>query len=253
MYGAAAVGALRAGGLDGAVLDRLPEEVRAAWSGAVAGGLALLAAALVALIGSMVVHLDALRELLSALDPGLLGGLVLLVGCLLVLPNAVLFAVAVLLGPGVSIGTGTSVTLSEVTVGPLPAVPWFAAVPASGSQPPALSALAAIPLLCGVAAGAWAVRRYPVFGYDGAALRGAGAGVGAGLLVAGLVAVSGGPIGPGRMADVGPDALACLAVAVTALGIGGLVGGLAVRTLVGRGAPDNAESDAMTVADGGSR
>jgi Family of unknown function (DUF6350) len=121
-----------------------------------------------------------------------------------------------------------------VSAGPMPAIPWFAAVPDPGTQPAALSALAAIPLLCGVAAGVMAVRRFPVYGYDRAALRGALAGVAGGLLVAGLVAMSGGGIGPGRMADVGPDLVGCLVVAVTALGIGGLLGGVATRVLAGR-------------------
>lgn len=248
-FGSAAVGALRAVDPDAALAERIPEELRAMWSGAVAGGLGLLGAALVAVLVSLVIHRDALGELLSALAPGPVGGLVLVVLCLLVLPNAVLFGVAVLLGPGVAIGAGTSVTLSNVTVGPMPAVPWFAAVPSPGSQPAALSVLAAIPLLCGVVAGARAVRRYPVFGYDRAALRGVLAGAGGGLLIAGLVAASGGAIGPGRMAEVGPDAWACLAVAVAGFGVGGLVGGVAVRATTGR----SAERDVLTGSPGGSR
>jgi Family of unknown function (DUF6350) len=232
-FGAAVVGALRVADRDDLLGERVPEELRALWSGLVAGGIALLAAALVAALVSLAVHLGALREMLAALDPGVVGGLLLLLVCVLVLPNAVLFGVAVLLGPGVSIGAGTSVTLSEVSVGPMPAVPWFAAVPSSGSQPAALSALAAVPLLCGMVAGVRAVRRYPVLGYDRAALRGVLSGVGCGLVLAALVALSGGAIGPGRMTEVGPDVWPCAAVAVAALGVGGLVGGLGVH-VVGR-------------------
>ena len=234
-FGSAAIGA--AGQLDDldALLDRVPDEARATWTGALSGTLTLLACGAIALVASLLVHLSALHELLSSLDPGLVGGLLLVLVCLAVLPNVVLFAVAVLLGPGLSIGTGTSVTLSEVSVGPMPALPWFAGVPDPGTQPAVLSALAAIPLLCGVVAGTMAVRRYPVFGYDRAALRGALAGVAGGLLVSGLLAISGGAIGPGRMTDVRPDVLGCLVVAVMALGIGGLLGGVAARLLAGRG------------------
>ena len=232
--GAAAIGA--ASQLDDldTLLGSVPDDVRASWLGAVSGALSLLGCATLALVASLLIHLGALRELLVGLDPGLVGGLLLVLVSVAVLPNVVLFAVAVLLGPGLSIGTGTSVTLSEVSVGPMPAVPWLAAVPDPGTQPAALSALAAIPLVCGVIAGMMAVRHYPVYGYDRAALRGALAGVCSGLLVAGLVAISGGAIGPGRMAGVGPDVLGCLAVSVAALGIGGLLGGIAARVLAGR-------------------
>jgi hypothetical protein len=236
-FAAAGLGAVRqADDLD-RVVERIPDELRATWIGAIGGTLTLIGCAALALVASLIVHAGTLRDLLAALDPGLVGGLVLVVVCIAVLPNVILLTVSVLLGPGAAIGTGTSVTLSEVTVGPMPAVPWLAAVPGSGTQPAALSALAALPLICGVVAGALAVRRYPVFGYDRAALRGLLAGVAGGLLVAGLVSISGGAIGPGRMADVGPDALACLAVAVLALSLGGLVGGLGVRALQSRREP----------------
>jgi Family of unknown function (DUF6350) len=234
---AAGLGAIRQVDDWDSIVARIPDELRATGLGAVAGTLALLVCATLVVLASLLVHVGELRDLLVALEPGLVGGLVLAVVCLAILPNVALLSVAVLLGPGIAIGTGTSVTLSEVTVGPLPAVPWFAAVPSSGSQPAALSVLAALPLVCGVVAGAMAVRRYPVFGYDRAALRGVLSGIAGGLLVAGLVAVSGGSIGPGRMADVGPDRWACLAVAVMALGIGGLVGGVGVRLLLGRRKP----------------
>jgi hypothetical protein len=234
---AAGLGAVRqADDLD-RVVERIPDEMRAAWIGAVCGTLTLIGCAALALVASLIVHAGTLRDMVASLDPGLLGGLILVVVCVAVVPNVILLTVSVLLGPGTAIGSGTSVTLSEVTVGPMPAVPWLAAVPGSGTQPAALSALAALPLVCGVVAGVMAVRRYPVFGYDRAALRGLLAGVVGGLLVAGLVSISGGAIGPGRMADVGPESLACLAVAVLALGVGGLVGGVGARALQSRREP----------------
>jgi hypothetical protein len=47
-----------------------------------------------------------------------------------------------------------------------------------------------------------------------------------GALLAGAVALAGGAVGPGRMADVGAVPLDVLAAAVVALGGGGLVGGV---------------------------
>jgi hypothetical protein len=234
---AAGLGAVRqADDLD-RVVEQIPDEVRAAWVGGVGATVTLIGCAAVTFVASLIVHAGTLHDMLAALDPGLLGGLVLVVVCVAVLPNVILLTVSVLLGPGAAIGTGTSVTLSEVSVGPMPAVPWLAAVPGSGTQPAALSALAALPLVCGVVSGVMAVRRYPVFGYDRAALRGLLAGVVGGLLIAGLVSISGGAIGPGRMADVGPESLACFAVAVLALGLGGLVGGVGARMLQSRREP----------------
>ena len=50
----------------------------------------------------------------------------------------------------------------------------------------------------------------------------------AGILLGVLAAVAGGAAGPGRMRDVGPDAMDVLVPAVTAFGLGGVVGGLAI-------------------------
>jgi hypothetical protein len=50
------------------------------------------------------------------------------------------------------------------------------------------------------------------------------AGLGFGL----LASLAGGRVGPGRMADVGPEVFPVLLHAVTAFGIGGLLGGLAI-------------------------
>jgi hypothetical protein len=52
-----------------------------------------------------------------------------------------------------------------------------------------------------------------------------------GLLVGAAIALAGGSAGPGRMAEIGAPALVCLAVAAGALGLGGLLGGGAVRLL----------------------
>ena len=48
----------------------------------------------------------------------------------------------------------------------------------------------------------------------------------AGVLFGVLAALAGGAVGPGRMTDVGPLAFDVLVHAITAFGIGGLVGGL---------------------------
>jgi hypothetical protein len=53
----------------------------------------------------------------------------------------------------------------------------------------------------------------------------------------GLIAsLSGGAVGPGRMRTVGPDSFEVLVHAITAFGIGGLVGGLLMTAWLRRAA-----------------
>jgi hypothetical protein len=146
----------------------------------------------------------------------------------LLLPNAVLFSGAYLLGPGFTVGTGTLVTTTGVALGPLPMFPLLAALPDDGPAPgwtPYLMALP--PLVAGVAAAA-TQRRHPTTRWEEGALRGCAGGVLAGLATGLLMTVAGGAAGPGRMADVAPLAPAVTVHAITAFGIGGLVGGLAM-------------------------
>lgn len=225
----ATLGALQASGARRVLRERLPPDALPVLSGAGAGLAALVGCGAIALTLSLVVHVEALQHLLQSLDLGVVGGLLLVLVCLLVLPNVVLFAVAVLLGPGFALGSGTQVTATSVELGAVPAVPWFAALPSPGGQPLWVTALAVLPPLCGAVAGAAAERARPVGGYRMSCARGGLSGALAGCVVGVLLAVSGGSIGPGRMADVGPQALACLAVAVLALAAGGVLGGLGTR------------------------
>ena len=65
-------------------------------------------------------------------------------------------------------------------------------------------------------------------------LRGLGSGALGGVVVTVLVAISGGAVGPGRMADIGADPLPTLVAATVAMGIGGLVGGVVTTWWVRR-------------------
>jgi hypothetical protein len=62
--------------------------------------------------------------------------------------------------------------------------------------------------------------------YDSAALRGFGCGFGAALLSTAAIAVAGGPMGTGRMADIGAPVGQVLVSAVAAMSLGGLVAGV---------------------------
>ncbi len=162
---------------------------------------------------------------------------------LTVVPNAVAWSGAYLLGPGFTVGAGTLVTPNAVALGPLPMFPMLAALPDDGSTPGWTPWLVALPLVVGIVGSAWAQRRYPTTRWEEGALRGCAGGVLAGLAFGVLAAVAGGAVGPGRMRDVGPLAFDALVHAITAFGIGGLLGGL-VMTLWARRTAARAELDA---------
>ena len=145
---------------------------------------------------------------------------------LLLVPNAVVFSAAYLLGPGFAVGTGTLVSPTVVAVGAVPMFPLLAALPDNGPTPAWTPALMALPVLAAVVGVARSQRRTPTTAWDQGALRGVVAGVLAAFAVAVLAAVAGGAVGPGRMADVGPSAGQVLVHAIPALGGGGLLGGL---------------------------
>jgi len=229
---AATLGAGRGSGADRAILERLPEEVRAAMYGAAGGVAAFVGLAAATLSVSLVLHGETLQRMLGSLNVSPLGGLLLVLGCILVLPNAVLLTISVILGPGFVLGTGTSVTATAATVGAIPAVPWFAAVPATGSHPAGLVAVMAIPGLCGGVAGMLATRHRSVASYLEACRRGGLAGALAAVVLVVLLAATAASIGPGRMADVGPDLLACLIVAVPAMAGGGVLAAVGFRLAV---------------------
>jgi hypothetical protein len=144
------------------------------------------------------------------------------------LPNATIFSAAYLLGPGFAVGTGTVVSPALVSLGPVPMFPLLAALPDDGPTPIWTAYLVALPPLVAAVAAARAQRRLPTLRWLEGAVRGCAGGVLAGVLLAVLAAVSGGAVGPGRMREVGPPVADVLVHAVTAFGVGGLLGGLAM-------------------------
>jgi hypothetical protein len=189
---------------------------------------AWLAVALVALLVALVLDFSTAANIVSQLesdagDIAMLGALTLLV-----LPNAVLFSSAYLLGPGFTVGTGTLVSPGAVVLGPLPLFPLLAALPDGGPTPDWAGWLMVTPVLVAGAASAWAHRARPARTWDRAAIRGCGGGLVAGLVLGFLTSLSGGAVGPGRLADVGPFQLDVVLHAVTGFGIGGLLGALAM-------------------------
>ncbi len=197
--------------------------------GAVSGALLLLGAGGILAGISMLVSFNEAATVISrlGLDAGDALSYAAVVAALA--PNVAALGASWLLGPGFAVGVGTTVSPTAVSLGAVPAFPPFAGLPAEGAPPDWLMAALAVPVLA-AAVGAWIATRPgsdepPP--YDLAALRGAGAGFGAGLLVTAVIALAGGSLGTGRMTEIGAPVSEVLVFATGLMSIGGLVGGLA--------------------------
>jgi hypothetical protein len=201
----------------------LPASVRA--GAAVAGAVLarLLAVSAVVFLVCLVASFDEAATMTSRLHPSPgEAGLYALVNAAFA-PNAALYAGSWLLGPGFAVGGATLVSPGAVVLGPLPVVPLLAALPAVGTPPGWAGALLALPPLV-AAVTAHRTLRGRLLTWDRIALAGCGGGLAAGVGFALLASLSGGAAGPGRMRFVGPFTRDVLVHAVTACGIGALLG-----------------------------
>jgi hypothetical protein len=80
-----------------------------------------------------------------------------------------------------------------------------------------------LPLVAGGVIGVLLIRRMPVLRIEDAALGGFATGAAAGGVLTVVAALAGGPIGPGRMATVGPSAWQVGLAAALELGIGAAI------------------------------
>lgn len=205
-----------------------PEWLRAAVHGGLTGLVASFTAGVLLVACVLLAHLRQVADVTKELTPGPVGAVLLLLLSVLYLPNAALYALAFSLGPGFAMGTATVVSPSGVALGPVPTFPLLAALPGEGEPPAWTFALLGVPILAGMVAGVAAVRRFPVFAVDAAALRGVLAGVVTGLACTGWAALARGSAGPGRLVEVGPPVVQVGVVAVSTFAIAGATGVLAV-------------------------
>mgnify|MGYP001248654101 CR=1 FL=1 len=198
---------------------RLPSAVGLALSALVAGGATVLVVVLWAGRAQM-------ELLIDSLGGGTIAAVLLLALQLAYLPNAVLWCVSWLLGAGVQLGEGTSITMAGSEVGFLPAVPLLGAVPEE------IGPWAYAWLAVGVVAGALTAtavvlgrpRAHPVE----TTLVGAIGGLASSAVVLLLCLVSGGGLGPGRLAWLGPDLNRLVLFPPIVLGISGALAGLLI-------------------------
>jgi hypothetical protein len=202
--GFATIGAVRGAG-PGVIGFVIPEDLREALGAARASALVLLGAATVLAVGSLIAHGHDFATIVNGYrdSPGKLA----MVGLsILFIPNAVLFALAYLVGPGFAVGTGTSVGLGGVHIGAVPAFPLLAAVPTRAASAPVI-ALSVLSIVAAGLLGGWRLQRGSGAGRPladrmrQAILSGAMVGLAAAV----LTGVAGGPSGPGRLRAVGPS------------------------------------------------
>lgn len=204
----------------------LPMAARSVLVTAVAAATLVAGAGLLLVAASLALNGGTAATITERLQLDATGAVFSVLLLLLVAPNAALLGAAYLAGPGFAVGTGTVVSTAQVSVGPLPAVPVFAAVPADGPQPPWLTALLAVPPLLAVVAAWWGARVVPTLSWRDGALRGLGGGLAGAVLLTLATAWAGGSIGPGRMSNLGAPLLDLLGWNLLGLGLGGLLGGL---------------------------
>ncbi|GAB3659487.1 DUF6350 family protein [Actinocorallia lasiicapitis] len=189
----------------GALLRLLPDRARSVVMGLL-GSVAVLVGAGALLVGaSLAVHFREAADVYSLLAPGVIGGGLLTLVEIAYLPNAIIWGMAFAVGPGFSVGAGTSVSPTGVFLGALPSFPPLAALPAPGPAP-LLSLLALLaPFVAGAVGGTLVVRSMPSTLPEAAPLWGFVAGALTGVVTMILAALSGGPLGGGRMATMGPS------------------------------------------------
>lgn len=204
------------GRLASTVQDRLDERFdrfdRAVVSAALRGGFAALtllvgvSAVLLAIL--LLANFGLITSLYQGAQLGVAGGAAITLAQIAFVPNLVIWTASWLVGPGFALGTGSSISPVHTAVGPVPGLPILGALPSGDFAFGFLGLL--VPLLIGfVAATLVRPRLVAALGSRPLVWRlllaAVGIGVVAGIGLGLLAWFSGGAIGPGRLADVGPN------------------------------------------------
>ncbi|MCC3291908.1 MULTISPECIES: DUF6350 family protein [unclassified Arthrobacter] len=201
------------------------------------GTLAALGLSAVLLVVALAMNWAEIASVYERLDAGALGGAVLTVVELGLMPNFVVWTLGWASGAGFSLGTGSMISPLETTVGPLPALPVLAALPV-GNMEYGYAALL-IPVTAGILAGWWFLREGENHFDEWLSIKirarwftapvstlvlGVIVGLVSGVLAAGAAWLALGSLGIGRFVSLGPDPL-CLGLWVAAeVGIGVVIG-----------------------------
>ncbi len=225
-----AAGLLRTAGHGRLIHDVVPFPSRAVLCGVGAGAAFLLAAGVGTVGIAIATDRAGFAALTESLAPGWSAGIGLFVLSLLLLPNAALYAVALLIGPGFALGSGTTVSAFGVTLGLVPGLPITAALPDEPAVALGASVALTIPILCGLLLGAVVARRLdeevrPV----GAACWSAVAGVVLAVVLALAQWLASGSLGDNALATIGASPTATLAAGAVSLGLSAALSGFLLR------------------------
>lgn len=208
-----------------------PTRARGLLAGAATGVGVVAAFGLLAGVVAIAQHGARIAQLTHGLGPGPIAGVLLTLLQLAFAPNLWLWAMAYVLGGGFRIGGASVVALTHVQLGLLPAIPILGALPGNGPARGALLAWLLSGIVGGAAAGvvaAWGLRGRRA---DEPALLGALAGVASGALIALLCALSGGGLGTGELAVLGPRLAEVFVFGCSTLGLSGMLAGLVLGLL----------------------
>jgi len=218
---------------------RLPSALGLVLSAVVAAGATVLVVALWRGRAQM-------GALIDSLGGGTIAGVLLLALQLAYLPNAVLWCVSWILGAGVQLGEGTSITMAGSEMGFLPAVPLLGAVPQEIG--PWAYAWLAVGVVAGATAAAVIVLDRPRAHPAETTAAGAITGLVSSLVVILLCLVSGGGLGTGRLAWLGPDLNRLLLFPPLLLGLSGALAGLAIGVWIRPVAKEPGDETAPAIA-----
>lgn len=224
LAGAAAWGSSRE--LGQSLLPSWPAWSRALPAAVLSTQLVMLAAGAAVVATGLWRHLDRVSDLNAALDPGVAGGIALLLGQLAFAPNACVWAASYALGAGFTVGTGSVVAPAGSEMGIVPGVPLFGAMPSAGPGSALLLWWLAAGVLAGVVAAWLIVRARTTARFDETSLVGGFSGLLGGVVFTGLGWAASGDLGTLRLADIGPRLVPLLVMATTTMGLAGMITGL---------------------------
>ena len=220
------------------LLARIPVSVRAGVRVGVFAGAALLAVAAATVIAAVVIGFSRVMDLHRALVPDGVSSVIIVLAQMLLFPTLVLWATGFLTGPGFAVGEGTSFSPTGIETGPLPVVPVLGALPEPDGPAGSVGFVVLLGVAAGALAGLWLRRRHPAPLAD-TALAVVASVLTAALAIGVLAALSSGSVGPGRMAQVGPDAVAVGVAVAWQLALGAAITALLLhpqtRELAARG------------------
>lgn len=214
------------------LVERFSPQMRHRLQAAATGFATLVAGAAVLLAVSMFLHFGTALDMTGVLVPGLLGSPMLLILGIAFIPNAIIWSIGYVCGPGFAVGQATVVSPFGVQAGALPGFPLLAGIPESAALWAPVVLL--IPLFAGAVATLVANRATPGRLVDRTALRER-------VIICGLIAIAvwvvcmfgSGSFGAGRLSEVGPVSWEVGIAAFALLFVGGWLADLG-QLVVGR-------------------